>query len=772
MGGIFSSGRKDQFGEALIVSQKLRNAAWMLSSIPDLRTAFIQYLKDKRWVALYLERIHCGCAEMDDSVSMAVRYNFPAELLELFPTAAESSHDNVSVADTALPSFPVDPINSHQQDTAHQSGGNKASLPATGNSTSSKEAAPDNGATTSPTLHRDCSIHPSLVSLQSTMFVSTSSLLANSAQCNMTNIQSSIQQELKLVVIAGILLIYVDSTEYKQWIRNHMSLVTFTEICQQELEQSLRSLRNFRPPSLSLTGNNNHRSVRRKVHPQNRANSPPTNRKNALQKELAKRAKLKQEAAEQQVDVAADTNPASSSSVASESPEKLLFQQQQQLRNRRRQEHNERLKKVIFAALSIPFAGGHTLRHVLSTSDWLTQLVHFIHYLPVGVNVASTSALLYHYQMTHHHSHLSGCCGMCCTPPREDCPVLYVNRHQEIMTEMPEDAMLGHSIGHMLANHYLVHVATHCHQPRSSSGEHNVASTHTTTSKTVSSEVPSLRIDDSVHLKQNGSVGRRSTVAGSPFSHLIDDVGSIPLSDDEKQLLRRIKDLEMQVLKRQQAAYLTYRIPHYDGHMYWHFIKCLPMYHKLCDLVDDEYIYPLQSESSKERLQAQRGSTKAEENPRPKDPSPRHRYGVNELACFDDDVYENAWDLTQRTVDGGLLHVVTSHTVLRDVKSAHSRADSAVLGQASDGKSAEPFDSSLSSPKPQQVPPRESSTGSLPPASVSRSHSHGNGPPHHLGTALAVDRGDERLYTQSDMQNLAMDLQAVDDLLLILSVLF
>lgn len=772
MGGIFSSGRKDQFGEALIVSQKLRNAAWMLSSIPDLRTAFIQYLKDKRWVALYLERIHCGCAEMDDSVSMAVRYNFPAELLELFPPA-EPSHDNVSVADTALPSFLVDSINSHQQDATHQSPGNKTSLPATGASPVSKEAASENGTTTSPTLHRDASIHPTLVSLQSTMFVSTSSLLANSAQCNMTNIQSSIQQDLKLVVIAGILLIYVDSTEYKQWIRNHMSLVTFTEICQQELEQSLRSLRNFRPPSLSLTGNNNHRSVRRKVHPQNRSNSP-SNRKNALRKELAKRAKQKQEALEQQVDAPADTNPASSSSVASESPEKLRIQQQQQLRNRRRQEHNERLKKVIFAALSIPFAGGHTLRHVLSTSDWLTQLVHFIHYLPVGVNVASTSALLYHSQMAHRHPHLTGCCGMCCTPPREDCPVLYVNRHQEIMTEMPEDAMLGHSIGHMLANHYLVHVATHCHQPRSSSSEHNVVSTHTTTSKTVSSEVPSLRIDDpAVHVKPSGSVGRRPTVAGSPFSHIIDDVGSIPLSDDEKQLLRRIKDLEMQVLKRQQAAHLTYRIPHYDGYMYWHFVKCLPVYHKLCDLVDDEYIYPLQSESSKERLEAQRGSAKAEENPRPKDPSPRHRYGVNELASFEDDFYENAWDLTQRTVDGGLLHVVTSHTVLRDVMSAHPpRVDSAVLSQVSDGKSVEPLDSSLLSPKAQLGPPRESSAGSLPPVSVTHSHSDGQGHHHPLGTALAIDRGDERLYTHSDMQNLAMDLQAVDDLLLILSVLF
>lgn len=769
MGGIFSSGRKDQFGEALIVSQKLRNAAWMLSSIPDLRTAFIQYLKDKRWVALYLERIHLGCAEMDDSVSMAVRYNFPAELLELFPPAAETSLDNASVADTALPSFLVDPINSHQHDPTHQSEGNKTSLPATGNSPVSKEAAHENGAATSPTLHRDGSIHPTLVSLQSTMFVSTSSLLANSAQCNMTNIQSSIQQDLKLVVIAGILLIYVDSTEYKQWIRNHMSLVTFTEICQQELEHSLRSLRNFRPPSLSLTGNNNHRSVRRKVHPQNRSNSP-SNRKNALRKELAKRAKQKQEAAEQTVDAPTDTNPASSSSTASESPEKVLFQQQQQLRNRRRQEHNERLKKVIFAALSIPFAGGHTLRHVLSTSDWLTQLVHFIHYLPVGVNVASTSALLYHHQMAHRHPHLNGCCGMCCTPPREDCPVLYVNRHQEIMTEMPEDVMLGHSIGQMLANHYLVHVAANCHQPRSSSGEHNVVSTHTTTSKTVTSEVSSLRIDDQAHAKHNGSVGRRPTVAGSPFSHAIDDVGSIPLSDAQKQLLRHIKDLEMQVLKRQQAAYLTYRIPHYDGHMYWHFVKCLPVYHKLCDLVDDEYIYPLQSESSKQRLQAQQEAAGTGDNPRPKDQSPQRRYGVNELASFEDDFYENAWDLTQRTVDGGLLHVVTSHTVLRDVMSAHPRVDSAVLSLASDGKSVEPLDSSLLSPKTQPLPPRESSTGSLPPASVS--HSHSDGQHHQLGTALAMDRGDERLYTHSDMQNLAMDLQAVDDLLLILSVLF
>lgn len=729
MGGLFSSRHGEQFGDALFISQKLRNAAWMLSSIPDLRSAFIQYLKDKKWVHLYLERLLLESVEVDDSISMAVKYNFPTELLRCFPgldgtSPGSKTLDPVDLDDSSIKDYIASSTHQQAKDSAH---------------------------------------HPSLLSMQSSVFMSTSSLLSQCTPSNSTLIQSTIQQELKLLVIAGILLIYVDSSEYKRWIRHHMSLVTFTELCQQELEYSLRSLRNLRPRSISMSNKPQQRSQRRKVHP----GAPGGNSPSSVQRKYKtntgtptsdKKKALLQSTLPANSPGKGDHETAASaqdalehiSSGGREVDAGMLQQQyQQQLRAKRKHEHNERLKKVIFSALSIPFTGGHSLRHVLSTSDWLNQLVHFLQFVPIGLQIASSSSYFFHHFRRHHpHAHGGGQReGICCRIPREICPVLYVNRQGEIVHEIPQDEILGHSLGQMLAHHYLVHAMESppyphaIHHPsltpsvvmQAVGGSNTNAATHgyssvTSPTENSSSASPSTRQDEvGLSSKQNNNSNSKLQTAKSTKLHhdLYKGGGSSSavINDEQQYWLRRIKDLERQVMQDRRAGCMTYRLLHFDGLYYWHFVKCLPVFHTLSDLL------------------GQPGGHEGD----------GHAIGVN-MALDNEEEFAHVWDIAQQQarsekqkstkseehiredmspdfdVADGLLHVLTSHIAIKDVVPAKTLpADSS----ASVGGDVETGDGTIQS------------------------------------SPFAI-----RGYTLQEMEQLAMDLQSIDDFLLILSALF
>jgi hypothetical protein len=715
---------------------------------------FIQYLKDKKWVNLYLDRMRIDIDDIDDKISMASKYHFPPELLELF-----SNPDTTDNKAAELPTSPnvnmdtpvLSPESSPMPHTRLQSILAVDDSPCV---STREDLHPPQGATDAP-------FHPSLTTLQSTVFASSSALNVPpvAPNNNITSIQSRIQQDLKLLVIAGVLLIFVDSKEYKQWIRHHMSLITLSEFCQQELEQSLRSLRNnFAPRS--------HRQMRGYVRLKKQSNSASTPRKvkiYALHSRFSGRSPPhNRRSSPTHLHLIHPALPLNSTlSLEEEKESQKMRALQEQERARRNQKHRERLKRVIFAALSLPVSGGQTLRHLLSTSHWLDAMLQFIHNLPVGIGISSTSALLFHQERAHitaPSQSQAGC--LWCQPVREDCPILYVNQEVETVAEVARADIVGYNLGHFLAMQYQERNAPRSQSaPSAASG--NVSTRNNTTA------LPNPSIDTTKISNQREEDGDESSrdplYASSPYPPLKLDMASAethkPFSNVDP-ILHRFRELELDFTVIQKPIYFTYSQKHRDGRRYWHFVKCLPIHRTLLEVLSE---YSDGSVSFTNATQTMKSQTVADHRTNGSDDknssSPEHvEDSKNKKSGFNVkvdaanwptvgalDSYETAF--AQLSPDG-VYHILSSQIIIPDVSIAQPTSHSSSNNNnhhnhhhnnSSNSSSHKNMDTSFESNMVGQIP----------------------------GQSVTKGR-----FTPSYTHHLAKDLQVIDDFLFVLSALF
>jgi PAS domain-containing protein len=703
-----------------------------------LRAIFIQHLKDKKWVNQYLDRARIDLDDLDDKIPMAAKYHFPPELVELF-----YHPDTVDGEAAGLPLSPS--VNIHPQglspDLSTIAHTRLQSIPAGGDfPCASMQEGPNPQSGTADVL-----IYSSLTS---TGFgLSSSQMNAPSAPPNnIILIQSTIQQDLKLLVIAGILLIFVESDVYKQWIRHHMSLITLSEFWHLELEQSLRSLRNnFGPRS----NGQNRAHIKLKGVSRSGTSSTPRKVKNyALHSRFSGRSpRHHRRSSPSHLHLIHPSIPQDSTwspEEEKESHKRRALQEQE--RARRIQKHREHLKRAIFATLSLPVSGGQTLAHLLSTSDWLDSMLHFIHSVPIGIGVSSSSPLLFHQEKVHFQmvSKSQASC-LLCHHTREDCPILFVNQQAETMAEVPRADILGYNLGHFLAMQYQERSALprRCDASTSSNDPVN-ARNHNSNTVFANSSIANAKISC---LPEEDEIASASLYNSSPYTPLKLDMAAAethkPFSIVDP-ILHRIRELELNPTGNQKPIYFTFRQRHRDGRCYWHFVKCLPVHRTLpevpSDLTDHSVSLsdPTQTTTShsindNHANSGDKNTSGHVENSNHKDTNCQGRSDTtNWPAVGEPDDYDAALAPPQRSPDG-VYHILFSHFTIPDLSSAQLSSH-----RSSSSSSCRNMDTAFE-PLPSW---------------------------QNFSQPIVKER-----FSQTDMHHLAKNLQVIDDFLSILSVL-